>query len=91
MRPAAAASPAPGDGGRLKASPLARKIAAQSGVDLHVVHGSGPGGRIVRRDVEAAAAARRPRGRWPAPVAPGVEFEDRPLSQIRATSPSACR
>jgi pyruvate dehydrogenase E2 component (dihydrolipoamide acetyltransferase) len=84
LRPAAAASPAPGDPGRLKASPLARKIAAQSGVDLHVVHGSGPGGRIVRRDVEAASAtpAVRPVA---APVAPGVEFEDRPLSQIRAT------
>jgi pyruvate dehydrogenase E2 component (dihydrolipoamide acetyltransferase) len=86
MRPAAVLSPAPGDGGRLKASPLARKIAAQSGVDLHVVHGSGPGGRIVRRDVEAASAApAAPAGRPVAvPVAPGVEFEDRPLSQIRA-------
>jgi len=83
LRPAAAASPAPGDGGRLKASPLARKIAAQSGVDLHVVHGSGPGGRIVRRDVEAASAAPAVRP-VDAPVAPGVEFEDRPLSQIRA-------
>jgi pyruvate dehydrogenase E2 component (dihydrolipoamide acetyltransferase) len=86
VRPAAALSPASGDGGRLKASPLARKIAAQSGVDLHVVHGSGPGGRIVRRDVEAASAApAAPAGRPVAvPVAPGVEFEDRPLSQIRA-------
>jgi pyruvate dehydrogenase E2 component (dihydrolipoamide acetyltransferase) len=85
LRPAAALSPAPGDGGRLKASPLARKIAAQSGVDLHVVHGSGPGGRIVRRDVEAASAAPAASARPAAvPVAPGVEFEDRPLSQIRA-------
>ena len=78
-----AASPAPGDGGRLKASPLARKIAAQSGVDLHVVHGSGPGGRIVRRDVEAASAAPAAPAVRPvaAPVAPGVEFErlDDPL------------
>jgi pyruvate dehydrogenase E2 component (dihydrolipoamide acetyltransferase) len=84
MRPAAAVqSPAPGDGGRLKASPLARKIAAQSGVDLHVIQGSGPGGRIVRRDVEAASAAPAARAIAPA-VAPGVEFEDRPLTQIRA-------
>ena len=44
----------PGNGGRVKASPLARKIAAQSGVDLKLVQGSGPGGRIVRRDVESA-------------------------------------
>ncbi|MBI4254412.1 MAG: E3 binding domain-containing protein, partial [Candidatus Rokubacteria bacterium] len=38
-------------GGRVKASPLAKKIAAQSGVDLRLLQGSGPGGRIVRRDV----------------------------------------
>jgi pyruvate dehydrogenase E2 component (dihydrolipoamide acetyltransferase) len=83
------APPAAPPGGRVKASPLARKIASQSGVDLRVVQGSGPGGRIVRRDVEAAAAA-------PAPAAPmaaarpsaanaGAEWEDLPLSQIRAT------
>src|SRR5262245_27783169 len=53
----ASSSPAPSSGGRVKASPLARKIAAQSGLDLRVLHGSGPGGRIVRRDVEAASAA----------------------------------
>ena len=39
--------------GRLKASPLARKVAASSQVELGQVRGSGPGGRIVRRDVEA--------------------------------------
>jgi pyruvate dehydrogenase E2 component (dihydrolipoamide acetyltransferase) len=73
-------SPAPG---RVKASPLARKIAAQSGVDLRLVHGSGPGGRVVRRDVEAASAggAAQPAA---VPAAAGVEFEDRPLSQVRA-------
>ncbi|HET7874441.1 MAG TPA: dihydrolipoamide acetyltransferase family protein [Methylomirabilota bacterium] len=47
-------------GGRVKASPLAKKVAAQSGVDLRLLQGSGPGGRIVRRDVEAALAAPRP-------------------------------
>jgi len=50
-------------GGRHKASPLARKVAASSQVDLGKVRGSGPGGRIVRRDVEAylqrGAPARR--------------------------------
>jgi pyruvate dehydrogenase E2 component (dihydrolipoamide acetyltransferase) len=40
-------------GGRVKASPLARKIAASAQIDLGRVHGSGPGGRVVRRDVEA--------------------------------------
>jgi pyruvate dehydrogenase E2 component (dihydrolipoamide acetyltransferase) len=41
---------------RLKASPLARKLAALKGVDLHAITGSGPGGRIVRADVDGAAA-----------------------------------
>lgn len=43
--------------GRLKASPLARRIASENGVDLRKVKGSGPGGRIVRSDVEAAMTA----------------------------------
>jgi len=59
MAPAAAAAAAPA-GGRVKASPLARKIAGQTGVDLRVIQGTGPGGRIIRRDVEAAARAPRP-------------------------------
>jgi pyruvate dehydrogenase E2 component (dihydrolipoamide acetyltransferase) len=78
----------PSGGERVKASPLARKVAAQSGVDLHLVRGSGPGGRIVRKDVEAAQAggAAAAQGRAPAPSlgATGPEFEDRPLSQMRA-------
>lgn len=40
-----------GDGGRIKASPLARKIAADEGVDLSTLSGTGPGGRIVKKDV----------------------------------------
>jgi len=66
---------------RVKASPLARKIAAQAGVDLRLVRGSGPGGRIIRRDVETAATAPAAR---PAAVAVGPEWEDVPLSQMRA-------
>jgi pyruvate dehydrogenase E2 component (dihydrolipoamide acetyltransferase) len=50
-QPAAAAS-----GGRVKASPLARKVAAARGVNLSTIAGSGPGGRIVKRDVENAPA-----------------------------------
>jgi len=53
-----AAAPVPA-GGRVKASPLARKIAGQAGVDLRLIKGTGPGGRIIRRDVEAARAAPR--------------------------------
>ena len=46
-----------GTGGRVFASPLARKIAAEGGVDLGGIEGSGPSGRIVRRDVEAVLGA----------------------------------
>ncbi|HEV7162909.1 MAG TPA: dihydrolipoamide acetyltransferase family protein [Solirubrobacteraceae bacterium] len=44
------------DTGRVKASPLARRIAGKSGIDLHEVTGSGPGGRIVKADVEGVSA-----------------------------------
>ncbi len=54
--PVAAPAAAPTNG-RLRASPLAKKVAAAQGVDLHAVQGSGPNGRIVRRDVEAAMGA----------------------------------
>jgi pyruvate dehydrogenase E2 component (dihydrolipoamide acetyltransferase) len=46
----------PGAGERVKASPLARRIARENGVDLHALTGSGPGGRIVRADVQGAGA-----------------------------------
>jgi pyruvate dehydrogenase E2 component (dihydrolipoyllysine-residue acetyltransferase) len=60
--PAQAASPAPAapagaDGSRIFASPLARRIASQKGLDLALIAGSGPRGRIVKADVEAATAA----------------------------------
>jgi pyruvate dehydrogenase E2 component (dihydrolipoamide acetyltransferase) len=47
---------APGTGARVKASPVARRVARESGVDLHTLRGTGPGGRIVKADVEAAGA-----------------------------------
>ena len=50
----AAATTAPTTAPRIKASPLARKLAGQAGLDLAHVHGSGPGGRIVKRDILAA-------------------------------------
>ena len=66
------AAPAKADGGRLFASPLARRLAAQGGIDLSAIKGTGPHGRIVKRDLEgaekgaarpaaAAAAAGEPR------------------------------
>ncbi len=91
--PAAAPQPVPAvlapvaltsQGGRVKASPLAKKIAAQSGVDLRLVQGTGPGGRVVRRDVEAAATRGVAAAGVTVPAATGPEYEDRPLTQIRA-------
>lgn len=53
------AAPA-GDGGRLRVSPLARKIAEERGVDLARIKGSGPDGRIIKRDVMEAKASGSP-------------------------------
>jgi pyruvate dehydrogenase E2 component (dihydrolipoamide acetyltransferase) len=78
-----------GDGGRLRSSPLARRLASERGVSLDRVSGSGPGGRIITRDIEAAGAAgaagaRAPQASLAAPRAEG-EFRDIPLTQIRKT------
>jgi pyruvate dehydrogenase E2 component (dihydrolipoamide acetyltransferase) len=55
VKSAPASEPASGNGGtRVKASPLARKIAAEKGIDLAGLSGSGPGGRIVQKDVAGA-------------------------------------
>ncbi len=89
----AAAREAPASGseevidGRIKASPLARRLAAESGVELSRVSGSGPAGRIVKRDVEGAIAggAAAPISAAPVVVPSGAEFEDVPLSQMRKT------
>ncbi|HEY7771207.1 dihydrolipoamide acetyltransferase family protein, partial [Longimicrobium sp.] len=56
------------DGGRVKASPLARKLAAEAGMQIGAVQGSGPGGRIVKRDIEEAVA----RGGTPAAAQPAA-------------------
>ena len=60
------AVPTPSGDGRVKASPLARRIASEKGLDLAALSGSGPGGRIVKADVERAMAA------GPAPAAAQV-------------------
>lgn len=87
---ATATSHAKSPGGRIKSSPLARKIAAERGVDLSVVHGSGPGGRIVSKDVQqanpAAAALGRPSAPAAAPIpvpAAGATDKVIPLSGMR--------
>lgn len=68
--PAPAPAPAADAGDRVKASPLARRIAADQGVDLAGVSGSGPNGRIVKADVEGGkSAAAAPAAAAPAPAA----------------------
>ncbi len=102
--PAAAAAPRPAAveaaaGGRrrtYRASPLAARMAAEAGVDLTTVEGSGPQGRIIKRDIEAALAGAQPADRAEAAervpisgVATGregaPEYEDLDLSPMRRT------
>ncbi|HEX6701656.1 MAG TPA: dihydrolipoamide acetyltransferase family protein [Gaiellaceae bacterium] len=71
------------DGGRIKASPLARRIARERGVELAQIQGTGPDGRIVAEDVERAAAAAPTAVAAPAPVA--AEIERVPLTSLRKT------
>ncbi|HXI34625.1 MAG TPA: dihydrolipoamide acetyltransferase family protein [Gemmatimonadales bacterium] len=85
-------SPTTTEAGRVKASPLAKRIARDSGLDLQRVQGSGPGGRVVKRDLEKGAPVSAPAPRaplaTPQPIAVtkgGAPFEDVPLTQIRKT------
>ena len=76
-----AAPPAPAtSNGRVKASPLARRLARERGIDIATLRGTGPDGRIVARDVEGAQAAPA------APAAvPSGDIESIPLTNIRKT------
>jgi pyruvate dehydrogenase E2 component (dihydrolipoamide acetyltransferase) len=110
--PAPAAGPAdlgtakeapPSGDGRVKASPIARRIAGDKGLDLAAIHGSGPGGRIVKADVEKAVEAPRAAPAAPAGLRESVEtakgettYEDltklqqtvaRRMAESKATAP----
>ena len=77
-------APAPEGNGRVKASPLARRIARERGIDLGAVAGTGPEGRVVAEDVErAAASTTTPRVQAPSLPTEGVEVEQ--LSSMRKT------
>jgi len=77
--------PAVSSGGRVKASPLARRIARERGVDIASLRGTGPEGRIVAEDVERTEAGAAPApAAAPAPVVSG-EVERRELTSIRRT------
>ncbi len=92
--PAPAAAPVVVNDGRIFASPLAKKLAAEKGIDLRYVKGTGDHGRIVRSDIEQytpAAAAPATASAPAASAAPvvtavgQVSFEDVPVSQMRKT------
>jgi len=71
----------PGAAASVKASPLARRIAQEHDLDLAQVTGTGPGGRIVQKHVEAALAARG--GPLPAPAKPGAPAQPPPAAERR--------
>ena len=87
--PASGASASPpaqkpaGDGQRVKSSPLARRIASEKGIDLSALTGSGPGGRIVKADVEGAKP-----GVAPAKAAEAPAGEARPVA-AKAEAPAS--
>jgi pyruvate dehydrogenase E2 component (dihydrolipoamide acetyltransferase) len=71
----------------VKATPLARKVAREYGIDLAAVAGTGPGGRVLREDVEKAKAAgiQKPIAAAPAPAAPTAEEKLVPFTGMRRT------
>jgi pyruvate dehydrogenase E2 component (dihydrolipoamide acetyltransferase) len=84
----------PSDSVRLIVSPLAARMAAEAGLDVRSLQGSGPGGRIIKRDIEAALSGPKaaPAAAFPRVVEPGrfpqaaaSAYRDEPASEIRKT------
>ena len=80
------------DSGRMIVSPLAARMAAEAGIDLRSLQGSGPGGRIIKRDIEAAISQPKAAPSYPRVVettrfqqAGASAYRDEPASQIRQT------
>ncbi|MEH0421188.1 dihydrolipoamide acetyltransferase family protein [Streptomyces sp. B21-083] len=87
--PSAAMSspPSPAEPRRVPTSPLARRIAGEHGIDIDSITGSGPGGRIVRADVEKAIAPKQaPAGPAPAPAQPAPAEREQPTMRPSATA-----
>lgn len=80
---ASAPTTASNNDGRLKASPLAKAIANEKGIDLNQVKGSGDDGRIVKRDVENFAPGTAPIQSFDQPTFHGQSYTDTPVSQMR--------
>jgi pyruvate dehydrogenase E2 component (dihydrolipoamide acetyltransferase) len=84
--PAQPSAGRPTNGGQVRSSPLARRLASDHGLDISGLQGSGPGGRIIKRDIEAAASAPQAAGGPPVHRSTGQpDFEDIGLTQIRKT------
>ncbi len=79
-----APQPAEGDNGRIKASPVARRMARELGLELGNLQGTGPGGRIVKADVEAAS-----KGDGAPAEAPAAAPEPEPQEEEAAPAPPA--
>jgi pyruvate dehydrogenase E2 component (dihydrolipoyllysine-residue acetyltransferase) len=88
-------APAQSESGRMIVSPLAARMAAEAGLDLRTLHGSGPGGRIIKRDIEAALSETKSTAAFPRAVEPlrfqpsvvasASPYRDEPASEIRRT------
>ena len=81
--PAPVAAPAPVYTGDAKASPLAKKMAKERGIDINYVTGSGENGRIVKKDIENYNGSGGAPGLAPMALMPGVNYGDNPVSQMR--------
>jgi pyruvate dehydrogenase E2 component (dihydrolipoamide acetyltransferase) len=84
----AAPAPAQGDGGFIKASPIARRLAEERGIDLTRISGTGPGGRIVKKDVEDFPTGEAPAAPLPAAVPAAPPAPTIPAETVRPTMPT---
>ena len=80
--------PASSDSGRMIVSPLAARMAAEAGIDLRSLQGSGPGGRIIKKDIEAALSQPKAAAAAPLRLVPSAQFgasgyRDEAASEIR--------
>lgn len=75
--------PSPVYSGDSKASPLAKKMANEKGIDLNIITGSGEGGRIIKRDIENFSGKSGPGSLAQMALLPGVNYGDNPVSQMR--------
>src|SRR6266498_1388656 len=81
----------PAEATRVKASPLARRIAKEAGVDLKLVTGTGPGGRVTKRDLEARAVATQPAPQREVPLPAPRSRSEEHTSELQSRPHLVCR